>query len=158
MKEQFTRLSIFIFKHFDSLDDVWHSIIIILGFTTRLLPINEILTEYGFVVENLYWAMLGQFLMYLGKIRMPDVFGINTNHKIGTLIMFFLIDMIFASLCGLFATPWFVADAHAKTTSVVGMAILSGAFYELILKEVFKFAKKKISKLVSDENQNKPLD
>ena len=142
MKEAFTRFSVWTVSKFDDLDDMWYLASMALAYVTRWLPLSDFISSWGFYMAHAYWAASGQFFLYLIKIRLPSVFGEREEHKIGTRILYFCIDMVVSGFFGLILTPIWTDNISETTPKIAMTCILIGAFYETIAKVGFKWVVK----------------
>jgi len=138
MKIWFTKFSIWLVDKFDDMDDMWYLASMALAYITRWLPLSDFISSWGFVMSHAYWAASGQFFLYLVKIRLPGIFGDKDEHKIGTRVMYFAIDMIVSGFFGLIGTPFLIANVNETTPKIAMTCIIIGAFYETIAKIGFK--------------------
>lgn len=150
----FTKFSIWLTNKFDDIDDMWYLTSMALAYVTRWIPLADFISSWGFYMPHAYWAASGQFFLYLIKIRLPGVFGQKEEHKVGTKILYFCIDMVVSGFFGLIGTAFIVDDVSVTTPKIAFTCILIGAFYETIAKVGFKWMVKFIEEKGNTDKKN----
>jgi len=130
---------------FDDLDDLYNAIIAgifsigIFGFATPLISyLNENAAHYSLLAVL---SILGQTSMYFAKFRYPHLFGRHDKKiTLGTKVLYYLIDCFLASLFGILASEYVVSWIFGSNSEkqIIISVVLTGAFYETLLKKILK--------------------
>ena len=125
--------------------------------TAWLKPILDLFQEYGLNSDYGLFAVFGQTLIYIARYLYPKFFP--TQEKIGVLtwILRFLGNNVLAFTFGIFFTPLLANYMGEQNISIIGVSAFIGAFYELGLKRLIKYAYTLSQKETKETVENKEV-
>jgi hypothetical protein len=125
--------------------------------TAWLKPILDLFQEYGLNSDYGLFAVFGQTLIYIARYLYPKFFP--TQEKIGVLtwILRFLGNNALAFTFGIFFTPLLANYMGEQNISIIGVSAFIGAFYELGLKRLIKYAYTLSQKETKETVENKEV-
>ena len=152
MKLFFGKTTHWFVENSDWLIDTKQIIAITLFTGAWLAPLFELFDKYGLESDYGIFAVLGQFVIYIAKYLYPDWFPKKEKIGVVTWILRFIGNNILAFVFGIFCTPLVAEYVGEQNLSIIAISAFVGAFYELVLKRIIKYAYK-LSKTNKDESE-----
>jgi hypothetical protein len=146
MKLLFAKIGHWIVENFDSIEDIKHAFYLVMFSVISIAPTLELLTSYGLSIEFGIFAIFGQCIIYIARFLYPEWFPKQPEYTKSKWILRFISNVIMAGTFGMFLTPMVANYLGQKDLSIVAVSAGVGAFYELVLKRIIKFAYKLSSK------------
>ena len=146
MKLLFAKIGHWIVENFDSIEDIKHAFYLVVFSVISIAPTLELLTSYGLSIEFGIFAIFGQCIIYIARFLYPEWFPKQPEYTKSKWILRFISNVIMAGTFGMFLTPMVANYLGQKDLSIVAVSAGVGAFYELVLKRIIKFAYKLSSK------------
>ena len=146
MKILFAKIGHWVLNNFDSLEDIKHAFYLLFFATFSIAPAMEFLNAYGLKVEYCIFAIFGQCIIYIARFLYREWFPKQLEYTKSKWILRFFSNVIMAGTFGMFLTPLVSTYLGQKDLSIVAVSAGVGAFYELVLKRIIKFAYKLSSK------------
>jgi len=155
MKSMLSKISHWAMNNFDTLEDVKHAFYLLIFSMFSIVPTLELMNSYGLSIEYGVFAIFGQCIIYIARFLYPEWFPKQPNYTKSKWILRFVSNVIMAGTFGMFLTPLVANYIGQKELSIVAVAAGVGAFYELVLKRIIKFAYKLSSTKNTEENETK---
>lgn len=149
MKFLFGKIGQWFIDNSDLFIDIKQLIITVSFAAAWLAPILEVFQKYGLQTDYGFFAVLGQFVIYIARYLYPDWFPKQEKIGVVTWILRFIGNNILAFVFGIFCTPMVAQYVGEQNLSIVAISACVGAFYELVLKRIIKYAYK-LSKTSKD--------
>jgi hypothetical protein len=108
--------------------------------TAWLKPILDLFQEYGLNSDYGLFAVFAQTLIYIARYLYPKFFPTQEKNGLLTWVLRFLGNNILAFSFGIFFTPLLANYMGEQNISIIGVSAFIGAFYELGLKRLIKYA------------------
>jgi hypothetical protein len=108
--------------------------------TAWLKPILDLFAEYGLNADYGLFAVFGQTFIYIARYLYPKFFPTQDNVGVITWVLRFLGNNILAFTFGIFFTPLLSNYMGEQNISIIAVSTFIGAFYELGLKRLIKYA------------------
>jgi len=142
MKVAITKFSHWVFNNFDSLDDLQDFCAMLFFVIFGQIPIFTFLHKYGLNTDYGFFAVGGQCCIYIAKKLYPNWFPKQPEYSIGSWLSRFFGNCVLAWTFGVFATEYFSKYVGEYNLQIATIALGVGAFYEMILKPLVKYAYK----------------
>jgi len=142
MKLLFAKIGHWILNNFDSIDDIKHAFYLLVFSAISVLPTLELMSSYGLSAEYGIFAVFGQCIIYIARFLYPEWFPKQPEYTKSKWLLRFVSNVIMAGTFGMFLTPMVANYIGQKDLSIVAVSAGVGAFYELVLKRIIKFAYK----------------
>lgn len=161
MKIILSKIGHWLYANFDDLTEIRHFISIIAFSIIGWIPTANLLNNYGIIADYGFFSIFGQCLSYVARYLNPKLFPKQEEYSSSAKWLRFGSNLLMAWTFGVFMTPIAFKYFEANTVSIVAVAILVGAFYDLILRPLIRAAyeasnwlNKKWKKVFSDDNDN----
>lgn len=146
MKILFSKIGHWILDNFDSIEDIKHAFYLVIFSIIGIAPTVDLLESYGLSIEYGIFAIFGQCIIYIARFLYPEWFPKQPEYTKSKWVLRFVSNVIMAGTFGMFLTPMVANYLGQKDLSIVAVSAGVGAFYELVLKRIIKFAYKLSSK------------
>ena len=142
MKVFFLKIAQWYFDHYDKINEYKEAFSFVTFLAIWGKPIFDLLKEYGLETDYGFFAVYGQWLIYIVKYIYPKWFPKQEQISPFVWTLRFVGNNVLAWTFGLIFTPLAVSYIAEKTLSILAIAMFVGAFYELGLKRILKYAYK----------------
>jgi len=136
------KISAWLINNFDTIVEIKHFISVVVFGIIGWIPTISLLSNYGLTAEYGFFSIFGQCLAYVARFLNPKLFPLEPVYSTSTKWLRFAGNVLMSWTFGVFTTPFAMKYVDEKSVSIVAVAILIGAFYELLLKPIVKIAYK----------------